>query len=120
VATALLTLPRTIEAGLLVVDSPFATANTFPNGELSRTAEPHLHGAGRSDASGDTGATRAQGRHIHQRAGAAFHDPAIPEGTELTFIHSRLHDEETRRGHEEGWAGALDKLEAYFAVGAVA
>ena len=39
---------------------------------------------------------------------------AIAEGTELTFTHSRLHDEETRRSHEEGWAGALDKLERHF------
>jgi len=39
---------------------------------------------------------------------------AIPEGTELTFTHSRLHDEATRRGHEEGWSGALDKLERHF------
>jgi uncharacterized protein YndB with AHSA1/START domain len=37
---------------------------------------------------------------------------AIPEGTEITFTHSLLHDDETRRGHEEGWAGALDKLQA--------
>ena len=35
---------------------------------------------------------------------------AIPEGTELTFTHSRLHDEETRRSHEDGWGGALEKL----------
>jgi uncharacterized protein YndB with AHSA1/START domain len=42
---------------------------------------------------------------------------AIPEGTELTFVHSRLHSEETRRSHEEGWAGSLDKLQARFAVG---
>jgi uncharacterized protein YndB with AHSA1/START domain len=42
---------------------------------------------------------------------------AIPEGTELTFTHAQLHDEETRRGHEEGWTGALDKLEAQFAGG---
>ena len=39
---------------------------------------------------------------------------AIPEGTELTFTHSQLNDEETRRSHEEGWAGALRKLEARF------
>lgn len=38
---------------------------------------------------------------------------AIPEGTELTFTHSRLHDEDTRRSHEEGWNGALDKLQRY-------
>ncbi len=40
---------------------------------------------------------------------------AIPEGTELTFTHSQLHDEETRRTHEAGWTGSLDKLEAHFA-----
>jgi uncharacterized protein YndB with AHSA1/START domain len=39
---------------------------------------------------------------------------AIPEGTELTLIHSQLHDEETSRSHEEGWSGALDKLVRYF------
>ena len=43
---------------------------------------------------------------------------AISEGTELTFIHSQLHDEETRRSHEKGWTGSLDKLEARFATGA--
>jgi uncharacterized protein YndB with AHSA1/START domain len=40
---------------------------------------------------------------------------AIAEGTELTFIHSRLHDEDARRSHEEGWNGALDKLQQHFA-----
>jgi len=40
---------------------------------------------------------------------------AIPEGTELTFTHSQLHSEETRRTHEAGWTGSLDKLEAHFA-----
>ena len=39
---------------------------------------------------------------------------AIGEGTELTFTHPRLHDEATRRSHEEGWNGALDKLERHF------
>jgi uncharacterized protein YndB with AHSA1/START domain len=39
---------------------------------------------------------------------------AVPEGTELTFTHSRLRDEETRRSHEQGWTGALDKLERHF------
>jgi uncharacterized protein YndB with AHSA1/START domain len=38
----------------------------------------------------------------------------IAEGTELTFTHSRLHDEETRHSHEQGWEGALDKLELHF------
>jgi uncharacterized protein YndB with AHSA1/START domain len=36
---------------------------------------------------------------------------AVGDGTELTLTHSRLHDEESARGHEEGWSGALDKLE---------
>jgi uncharacterized protein YndB with AHSA1/START domain len=36
----------------------------------------------------------------------------IPEGTELVFTHAQLHDEETRRSHEAGWTGSLDKLEA--------
>jgi uncharacterized protein YndB with AHSA1/START domain len=40
---------------------------------------------------------------------------AIAEGTELTFTHSCLHDEDTRRSHEEGWSGALDKLQRHFA-----
>jgi uncharacterized protein YndB with AHSA1/START domain len=39
---------------------------------------------------------------------------AIEEGTELTLTHSRLHGEEERRGHEEGWSGALGKLERRF------
>jgi uncharacterized protein YndB with AHSA1/START domain len=38
----------------------------------------------------------------------------IAEGTELIFTHSRLHDEDTRRSHEEGWNGALDKLVVRF------
>ena len=44
---------------------------------------------------------------------------AVPEGTELTFTHSLLHDEESRLSHQDGWAGALDKLVAHFAAGAV-
>jgi uncharacterized protein YndB with AHSA1/START domain len=39
----------------------------------------------------------------------------IAEGTELTFTHSRLRDEAARRSHEQGWNGALDKLQRYFA-----
>ncbi len=40
---------------------------------------------------------------------------AIPEGTELTFTHALLHDDDARRSHEYGWTGALDKLQAHFA-----
>jgi len=39
---------------------------------------------------------------------------AIPGGTELTFTHSLLHDEESRRSHEAGWNGSLDKLIQHF------
>jgi uncharacterized protein YndB with AHSA1/START domain len=38
----------------------------------------------------------------------------VAEGTELTFTHARLPDEEMRISHEAGWNGALDKLELYF------
>lgn len=38
----------------------------------------------------------------------------INEGTELTLTHSQLHDDETSRSHEQGWAGALEKLATYF------
>ncbi|HEY0104479.1 MAG TPA: SRPBCC domain-containing protein, partial [Rhizomicrobium sp.] len=39
----------------------------------------------------------------------------IADGTELTFTHSRLDNDETVRSHTEGWNGALDKLEALLA-----
>lgn len=39
----------------------------------------------------------------------------IPEGTELTLTHAKLHDEESKLSHEGGWSGALDKLAALFA-----
>jgi uncharacterized protein YndB with AHSA1/START domain len=39
---------------------------------------------------------------------------AIAEGTELRLEHSLLHDEETCRSHQEGWDGALDKLERHY------
>ena len=39
----------------------------------------------------------------------------IATGTELTFVHSRLTSEASRRSHEEGWSGSLDKLERVFA-----
>jgi len=45
---------------------------------------------------------------------------AVSEGTELTFVHSQLHDEETRRSHEAGWTGSLDKLGAHFGAGSAA
>lgn len=39
---------------------------------------------------------------------------SIPEGTELTFTHAQLSNEEARRSHEAGWTGALEKLTALF------
>ncbi|HME38002.1 MAG TPA: SRPBCC domain-containing protein [Steroidobacteraceae bacterium] len=38
----------------------------------------------------------------------------VSEGTEITLLHSLLHDEESRSSHEAGWMGALDKLVARF------
>lgn len=37
---------------------------------------------------------------------------ATDDGTELTFTHAQLSDDASRDSHEEGWNGALDKLEA--------
>lgn len=36
----------------------------------------------------------------------------VAEGTEMTFTHARLRSEASRDGHESGWNGAFDKLEA--------
>lgn len=36
----------------------------------------------------------------------------VSGGTEVTFVHSRLRDAQTRNSHEEGWSGAFDKLMA--------
>jgi uncharacterized protein YndB with AHSA1/START domain len=40
---------------------------------------------------------------------------AVPEGTEITFTHALLDNEESRRSHEDGWTRAFKKLEAYLA-----
>jgi uncharacterized protein YndB with AHSA1/START domain len=40
---------------------------------------------------------------------------ATPDGTDLSFTHSQLHDEASSRNHEQGWAGSLRKLGAYLA-----
>ncbi|MBX9591813.1 MAG: SRPBCC domain-containing protein [Hyphomonadaceae bacterium] len=37
------------------------------------------------------------------------------EGTLLTLHHEQFFDEKARDGHEHGWTGTLDKLEAMFA-----
>ena len=37
------------------------------------------------------------------------------EGTLLTLTHEQFFDEAARDRHRNGWAGALDKLEAYLA-----
>ena len=39
---------------------------------------------------------------------------AVGDGTELTLTHSLLVDEPSRASHENGWSGALDKLEKMF------
>ncbi len=35
---------------------------------------------------------------------------AVAQGTELTFTHSQLPNDEERDGHRKGWNGALEKL----------
>lgn len=37
------------------------------------------------------------------------------DGSTLTVTHARLQDKPTRDGHEDGWSGALDRLEAALA-----
>lgn len=39
-----------------------------------------------------------------------FHLRPINTGTELTLIHTQLHDEASAQSHEWGWTGALEKL----------
>jgi uncharacterized protein YndB with AHSA1/START domain len=41
-------------------------------------------------------------------------------GTEITFIHARLRTEASRVSHEQGWAGALDKLVRHFSTEPIA
>lgn len=38
------------------------------------------------------------------------------DGSMLMLYHSQFFDEAARDGHNEGWSGALDKLEALFAT----
>ena len=45
------------------------------------------------------------------RVEAAF-KPIEGGHTELTFVHARLQDDAARDSHEQGWNGALDKLQA--------
>jgi uncharacterized protein YndB with AHSA1/START domain len=37
------------------------------------------------------------------------------DGTLLTLTHEQFFDEAARDAHREGWTGAIDKLERYFA-----
>lgn len=39
---------------------------------------------------------------------------SVAGGTELTLTHSRLGSDAARHSHEQGWAGALDKLDRHF------
>ncbi len=39
----------------------------------------------------------------------------IADGSELTLRHENFADEPARRGHEEGWTEALDRLAGLFA-----
>jgi uncharacterized protein YndB with AHSA1/START domain len=44
----------------------------------------------------------------------------IDGGTEMTFTHARLKTEDSRASHEQGWSGALDKLERHFSTERIA
>jgi uncharacterized protein YndB with AHSA1/START domain len=44
----------------------------------------------------------------------------IEIGTELTFTHACLRTQASRASHEQGWAGALDKLVSLFATKLIA
>ena len=39
----------------------------------------------------------------------------VPGGTEVTLVQEGFADEQVRDEHAQGWAGGLDKLEAYLA-----
>jgi uncharacterized protein YndB with AHSA1/START domain len=40
---------------------------------------------------------------------------AIEAGTEMTFTHAQFFDEAARDGHQAGWSGAFEKLDAVLA-----
>jgi uncharacterized protein YndB with AHSA1/START domain len=55
-----------------------------------------------------------KGREADGDSRVEFTLRAIPQGTELTFTHTQLPTEEAARSHEQGWNGALDKLQRFF------
>ena len=36
----------------------------------------------------------------------------VPDGTQITILHEKFETEASRNGHNNGWAGSLDKLAA--------
>jgi uncharacterized protein YndB with AHSA1/START domain len=44
----------------------------------------------------------------------------IDIGTEMTLTHARLRTQPSRASHEQGWAGALDKLVRHFSTERIA
>jgi uncharacterized protein YndB with AHSA1/START domain len=44
----------------------------------------------------------------------------IDIGTEITFTHACLRTQASRASHEQGWAGALDKLVSHFSTERIA
>jgi glutathione S-transferase len=56
---------------------------------------------------------RWEGNEVPGESLVEFTLRAIADGTELTLTHSRLHDEDSRGGHERGWTGALDRLQQH-------
>ncbi len=46
-------------------------------------------------------------------------EPRGEEHTEVVVLHERIASDDARRGHEQGWTGCLDGLEAYARDGAI-
>jgi uncharacterized protein YndB with AHSA1/START domain len=54
-------------------------------------------------------------RELDRTSRIEFEVRPIEGGSELTFTHAGLRNEESRSSHEGGWTGALDKLVRLFA-----
>jgi len=119
-----LTTPEGIAAWWGPDDGPVLLAETDPRvGGRFRVRFRMLDGS-EHESSGDYLEVERPARLAMSWRWAGAEDPgesrveielrAIPDGTELTLTHSRLRDEATRRSHEHGWTGALDKLERHF------
>ena len=85
-----------------------------------RCARARRHTRGQRRLSRDR-AEREAGLHlgVEEHAGARIDGYRLlkpdGDGTLLTLIHEQFFDEDARDRHQQGWTGALDKLEKLFA-----